>query len=1075
MDLDSIPASPETREDNASISTQHIRNRETCKYGNPADKSGNQRFPADELASIYNADRQDSLHALRLQRQDRVVPATSEFVCLKDLLLAQSDPTPGEEIVQMILRDFCSSPTYVEEEDVPTCESPPWFRFRKKRIRCYSRRRVSQMEDFAAAVENEEEDRLSCSSDLSVQEDLNNASSTAAVCNLDANTSQKIHENLQNLSQYFSLSNTSPYPNNAQTPAVQSRIDLPPKSRRDSEKPSYSREHSNNFSDKNSSAECTHTELINLKNDLLEIGFTFEASQNCDIKPQGLLADTLFGDSRTTTTFMHSQLDIKLCDDWSDADSFMEQYNTEKMSLDGEDSKPKTTLTNQIKTETVDVKEENADTLILDDIPISEWQTPMDIPEESIHETKKPTQEIVKLEPSEVISQKIPKDTVQKSTSQDADDTQFLKGIQLDDWQPLEIPEFIGFRTASNKQIEVSKEMQDRAAKLLADFKEDETHQQKYEPDSVEPKVSEEFVGFRTASNKPIEITEEMESKGAMFIAQFKTTEQPSQSNDDVILQGIAFSEWQPMVIPDDVPTTSKKLTAVPEQIKTQQSYHRNEAELPEGKTPTKKLSMNIPQLVGFRKTAYKFLEVSEEMKTKGNKLIDEVESGLYQPSQKRKSRTQEHSENLSQCASETEFVGFRTASNKPIEISDEMKKKAAKLIAEVEAGEMNQEISSASHETINEPIFEGFRTASNKQIVVSEEMKNKALQLMAEFKSEDSNLQNNCIVNPIVDPACVGFCTAANKPIVVSEEMKTKAAKFMAEVQAEEISKEMPSRDCHTDKNLTRQTEYTSECFGFRTASNKRIEISEEMRVRAAKLMADVAVVMPPEIPRCKPTNVAGKPKEGDSDSTDSASGEEFHGFPIDDDLPFPMEDDLFNDSVFPRLSQRTQNMSNSADNPSVVTPKHRRDTSDGIPSSKRRRSERNSPAQQNRPQCSRQLQKTTSCHSALTPQDIHASLSQALLDKSSTTSVIARRNLSLSKRSKRISTPTGTSAESAATPVKPRFAPMPTFTSTPLADRNVNLAKESTNIRQNAEDMSPICMPPNKSRRLGLSRSRY
>ncbi|KAI8039871.1 hypothetical protein M5D96_007296 [Drosophila gunungcola] len=598
MDLDSIPASPETREDNASISTQHIRNRETCKYGNPADKSGNQRFPADELASIYNADRQDSLHALRLQRQDRVVPATSEFVCLKDLLLAQSDPTPGEEIVQMILRDFCSSPTYVEEEDVPTCESPPWFRFRKKRIRCYSRRRVSQMEDFAAAVENEEEDRLSCSSDLSVQEDLNNASSTAAVCNLDANTSQKIHENLQNLSQYFSLSNTSPYPNNAQTPAVQSRIDLPPKSRRDSEKPSYSREHSNNFSDKNSSAECTHTELINLKNDLLEIGFTFEASQNCDIKPQGLLADTLFGDSRTTTTFMHSQLDIKLCDDWSDADSFMEQYNTEKMSLD---------------------------------------------------------------------------------------------------------------------------------------------------------------------------------------------------------------------------------------------------------------------------------------------------------------------------------------------------------------------------------------------------------------------------------------------------------------------------------------------ECFGFRTASNKRIEISEEMRVRAAKLMADVAVVMPPEIPRCKPTNVAGKPKEGDSDSTDSASGEEFHGFPIDDDLPFPMEDDLFNDSVFPRLSQRTQNMSNSADNPSVVTPKHRRDTSDGIPSSKRRRSERNSPAQQNRPQCSRQLQKTTSCHSALTPQDIHASLSQALLDKSSTTSVIARRNLSLSKRSKRISTPTGTSAESAATPVKPRFAPMPTFTSTPLADRNVNLAKESTNIRQNAEDMSPICMPPNKSRRLGLSRSRY
>ncbi|XP_017000700.2 breast cancer type 2 susceptibility protein homolog [Drosophila takahashii] len=949
MDQDEEPASSKTPKDNAPATNQLSRSKGTHLS---VDKPGNQRLPGNimaEMARIYQADRENSLKVRQNQGQDRGVADSSDFVALEDLILAQSDPTP-QEVVENILQDFCSSPSYVEEEDKPTCESPPWFRFRRKRIKTYSRKRVPQREDLPVVVENEEQDRLSCSSDLSIQEDLN-ATSTSAICALDVNTSQKIRENLLNLSQYFSLGSTASNP----------QIDLPLKVRRDSEKPSCSREIQNRLSDTNSSGECSNTEIQTLKDDLLENGFTFEASQICDNKPQ-VPGDTLFGDSRQTTTISHSQLAIK-CDDWSETDSFLEDYNTEKMALDVEDSKPQKTLIDKIKTEPEPLKVENPDLSVLDDIPISEWLVEMDVPDKSVEETKEPPQEIVKLEPNSQI------------TREEAED-------------------FVGFRTASNKPIEVSEETLQRAAKLLADFEGGDSLQPKLEQDQKDSSMSD-FVGFRTASNKAIEMTKEMERKGAMFIAQFKAADQPSQTKDEDFLEGIVFSQWQPIDNPD-VPSTSKKLM---------EKIRKNEIELPEKKTPVKNHAMNIPQLVAFRKTPYKFIEVPEEMRVKGDKLIAEVESGLYQPSQKRRSQTQENPGNHSQVNGTTEFVGFKTASNKPIEISEEMKRKAAKFMAEVEAGEIKQPI---LKETTNESEFVGFRTASNKSIVISEEMRNKA-------------------------------------------------ANLMAEVAAGETSKKLTTYN----DDQTENTEDTSESFGFRTASNKRIEISEEMRRKAAKLMESMQIA---------------ENEEKSSNSSDKISVEEFRGFQTNDDLFLSMDEDS-NESIFPRLSQRTQNKLDCKDDSSVITPKRRRDTSDGIPSSKRPSRERNSPLP-NAPQSSRQLMKTKSCQNELgTPrqsQEIHASLSQLAglspLDKTTKTSVIARRNLlSLSKMRKKSST------TSTITPAKPRFAPMPASTSTPLADRNSNLAKDSKGSRQNAEDMSPICMPANKSRKLGLSRNRY
>ncbi|XP_017016993.1 breast cancer type 2 susceptibility protein homolog isoform X2 [Drosophila kikkawai] len=971
---------------------------------------------AAEIAHIYHVDRQDSLQALRTRRQNHTVPATSEFISMAELLRSQPEPAPGQEIVDMILHDFCSSPTYQEEEDLPTSESPPWFRFRKKRIRTYVRKRAPAQQNVpSVAIEvddEEEDDRLSCSSGLSVQED-HTAPTATTVCELDANTSQKICENLLNLSQYFSLSNPSSSSN--QPPAVKIEIDLPTKV--DPAKPSCSRDKDNHLSDTNSSAECTSIELENLETDLLGIGFTFEASEVCDIKPQvsGILGDTLFGDGKASTTIVQAQSDSKVCVDWSEGDSLLENYNTEKMSLSDEELEEKPLLIKPVKTEP-----EVLDSLtqsLLDDIPISEWQTPMDIPEESIKEPQELSQREVKIEPSEDKTQ----ETVNASASKYISDAEFLQEIPLDEWQPMEIPEFVGFRTASDKPIVISEEMQERAAKFLADIEETEPKQP-----SDRPTESSEFVGFRTASNKPIEITEEMASKGAMFIAQFKASDQPSQSNEAEILQDIAFSEWEPIDMPE-------KPTKVPGREESSQTTS-------ETKTPNKSQSVNIPQLIAFRKTPYKFMEVAEEMRIMGDKLMAEVESGLYQPSQRRNLQNpeilpanQSHRPNkvfeeaslVKEVAeSNSEFVGFRTASDKPIVVSEEMKIKAAQFMSEFQTGGTNHEL---------------------------EDMK-----IRAKLEASCSNHQNE----QAGSTDFVGFRTASNKAIVISEEMKEKAVRFMAEFQAE-----TPQNTSSSPEN--KACDEGTEFFGFRTASNKRIEISEEMKNKAAKFMAEIQAESE-VIHNQKPTS----DNECLSDLSDNTSGEKFKGFPENRVLPLSEDEDIANDSVFPRLSQTTKILSDCEDDSRVCTPKQRRDTYDGIPSSKRLRKISNSSPEQNR-----QVHKTTSCNSALgTPiqsQEIHASLSQLAglspLDQKTKTSVIARRNLlTLSKRRKRSRTPTGT-------PIKSRLAAMPASTSTPLADRNTNHVQDAAATKQNAEDMSPICMPPNKSRRLGLSRSRY
>ncbi|XP_043642414.1 breast cancer type 2 susceptibility protein homolog isoform X2 [Drosophila teissieri] len=920
----------------------------------------------EDMAKICEADRQTSSFVERTQGIKRPSVDNSVFVAVEDLILASAEPTP-EERVRMIMLDFCSSPTYTEDEDEPNYESEPWFRFRRKRIKTYGRKRdskghmVMQNEEPSSStdlsVQNEEP---SSSSDLSVQRDPN-TSSTSVACDFDAAASQRIHEVLLNLSQYFSGSGTDSSP----TPSAPSKIDLP----------------NSNLED-----ECLNTEVMNLRDDLLENGFTFETSI-CDNEQEGTLADTLFGDSRQAISITHPQLERGECKDWSDADSTLQK--SEKMSSDDETAEHKNMLMKQMKAEhPVDEKTN----LILEGIPMSEWQTPMELPTKSKEVIKHIPEEEVKLEPSSQKEQ---------------------------------------FRALSNKESDIAKE-----------------------------------------------------KGGAMVVD--KSKQHDNLLHDGDLLQEFLFNEWHPINCSDG-PSTSNAIKVPKKKI----NLIKPDVEQPEKKTPNKSQSIGGHQIVGFRKTPYKFIQVSEEMKIRGEKFVAQVVSDLYQSSQKCNSVSEECSAYHSQVMASIECERFKTALSKPIETLDVTNKKA-----KLEVREINAKCSPLKNESIAELEFSGFRTASNKAIVISEKMKMRTAEFMAEFQSAESNQQNAYKVNQPNDKKTIeiseeipskasklvvdnkmekpheptnaedcrdsnestfmGFRTASNKAIEVTEAMEKRGAMFLAQSKAADqqdaelieelvfsewqlsdladvastsnnstVAPKINSNSINVEKSNTvdTKTAIESEFFGFRTASNKGIVISESTKAKAAQFMSEFQA-FGPSTDSNQPIVIPGESKRTAAKFVDEVAAED-----SPNKAPFCDVQSQGNASGIEHFT-RDSSVDRSAKKEHPRTPKR--------------------------------------------SQEIHSSLSQLAgispLDQATKKSVIERRNILTLKRKRKITSSTATSG-TCASPAVDRFAPMPAATSTPLAARNSNLSKDCAKDRQSVEDMSPICMQPRRSRRLGLS----
>lgn len=206
----------------------------TVEIKETLDKTLGVKEQCDSIdVNLFEVDRLDCLRAQQEPKRTRAVPASENFMSLQSMLESQlfpkdeaeaevwhspemsfEAPNPSKTIVEAILLDFCGSPSYVEEDEAPSHDFPPWFRYRNKRIRTYSRRRLQPKPPSPQPISSniiieDDDERMSCSSGLSVQEDFITPMLTTTHCNFDANCSQMICENLQNLSAFFTQTNAN--------------------------------------------------------------------------------------------------------------------------------------------------------------------------------------------------------------------------------------------------------------------------------------------------------------------------------------------------------------------------------------------------------------------------------------------------------------------------------------------------------------------------------------------------------------------------------------------------------------------------------------------------------------------------------------------------------------------------------------------------------------------------------------------------------------------------------------------------------------------------------------------------
>lgn len=510
------------------------------------------------------------------------------------------------------------------------------------------------------------------------------------------------------------------------------------------------------------------------------------------------------------------------------------------------------------------------------------------------------------------------------------------------------------------------------------------------------------------------------------------------------LLDEIPLSEWQPIDIPNS------KLS----EIKVETNVCNRLAIINECQPVSDAGS------VEFRTASNKHIEISEEKRRQAAQLMSDLEANYSQ-------KGKEPSDDVNK-------MEFRTASNKTMKLTEEMVKKAALLMADLESGSANQ-LEARNCEDQTDQVM-GFHTAANKTIQVTEQMQRAGANLMADLeinrtKEEEfldeipfSEWQPIDIENvhqqqlDTVEP--VGFRTASNRAIEITEEHQQQACRLMADLETNysPTAKESIER--------VNKSPQISENIQFRTASNKAMELSEEMQKTAAILMADLEpIVVPQQVPE--------KIYQKNLPETFAKTTEN--------------TDEMQNTAVKIKISEQLKKEKNRTE---ILLKPH-------TTRKRTKVSALNASPEEVTATCS----PSSSFNAFDTPRstpDTQVSLTQlserSPLDKVTKSSIITRRNLlSLNKRRKLKRDSENCNIDTTSqTPIRQRFAPV---TSTPVPtksnqnphaeskriqrDRSCSLEspsvqKERVGKRRSEEALSPIYAPTHKTRRLGLSRIR-
>ncbi|XP_036344351.1 LOW QUALITY PROTEIN: breast cancer type 2 susceptibility protein homolog [Rhagoletis pomonella] len=583
-----------------------------------------------------------------------------------------------KSIVDLILEDFCSSPASPEPQQSSE-ESSFHFRFANEPLRTYSRRRQDHKfsrkniaEQYVQSPDREkhcamDDDLLSNDSDLSVQEDHTQLRLEAvSEEGVYLQNSQKLCENLQNLSAYFSelSGGVDRKPETCEEmkslELVQNKDQNVVQSVADKSSGIYYtaiKENTNNFQKDESeeiNKQCLTSHLGHISAEEDFKGFPSEDEETSDgMKPISAVNCDI------VRSQVHEVDSLNEDDEWNDECDFFANFdmeealdavsksklykgNSDELMYNLELNADSATCFRTASNKTVEISMEAkaraneilqelpplpTNTSCTDDFTMNDER---EEPQHSLNQTITISKHVV-----EKIVDKTSESSQDTSTENRTNPSTNLDGgLTI---EKKEMPSLVGFCTASNKKITISSEAKQHAAKILEQLPPLQHERTSLTRAAIE---KESFIGFTTASSKAIKISKEAQERALKILEHLPELNVIVETNNEA---------------PTNAPNTSISCA-------------------------------------GFRTASSKAIRISEEAQKRAAVIMQDVPYenvdhipeeciGNMQFSEWPMEGEEAQTEVKASTTSNEGLPGFSTASKKPILVSELAKQKAAAIL----------------------------------------------------------------------------------------------------------------------------------------------------------------------------------------------------------------------------------------------------------------------------------------------------------------------------------------------------------------------------------------------------------
>ncbi|XP_047038742.1 breast cancer type 2 susceptibility protein [Helicoverpa zea] len=444
---------------------------------------------------------------------------------------------------------------------------------------------------------------------------------------------------------------------------------------------------------------------------------------------------------------------------------------------------------------------------------------------------------------------------------------------------------FEGFKTASKKEIKLSQKALARCKKVFQDIDLNEDFESKIDEEYLEEEIARESEKIKEVTNSPSrEISknipeEDIQNIDDVIIQEFENIEMSLKEDKEPdkykANSGFKTASNKDIKISD---TALSKIKDIFKDIDFEEDLNEHDnivvnAENNSFETKDEQDLTNT-NLVGFKTASNKKINISEEALTKTKSIFDNIDSVQLpnKSNQKLEKEKQDTKDYEQPSTSKAVFVGFKTANNKNINISEQALAKTKNIFKDLDAVKLPQKNkkdikdNTSENNTINEhsnnktgvDVIKGTNNDNPIDVIddndnIFEGIHSQEFQVPMEmdtYSPKKDKIDNNECDSELNGPSTskcsfVGFKTANNKNIQISAAALSKTKNIFKDIDSEDFK--FPDKGKNKDGNIYEadkedKTPANGLNFGgFKTANNKAIKISNSDLAKTRNIFQDI------------------------------------------------------------------------------------------------------------------------------------------------------------------------------------------------------------------------------------------